>query len=47
MQPENDAACRDAGMDDVIAKPISPRELLGKIAHWGSAAAESRRSSVA
>ena len=47
VQPENDAACRDAGMDDVIAKPISPRELLGKIAHWGSAAAESRRSSVA
>ena len=47
VQPENEAACRSAGMDDVIAKPISPRELLGKIAHWGSAAAEPRRSSVA
>ncbi len=47
VQPENAAACRNAGMDDVIAKPISPRELIAKIAHWTSAAAEPRRVSVA
>ncbi|HEX7760133.1 MAG TPA: PAS domain S-box protein [Caulobacteraceae bacterium] len=28
------AACRDAGMDDHIAKPISPADLLGKVAAW-------------
>ncbi len=46
VQPENDAACRSAGMDDVIAKPISPRELIRKIAHWGSAPAEPRQSAT-
>ena len=45
VQPENAAACRGAGMDDVIAKPISPRELLSKIAHWSEAQAP-RRASV-
>jgi PAS domain S-box-containing protein len=43
VQPENTAACRGAGMDDVVAKPISPRELLAKIAHWAAAAAEAPR----
>ena len=43
VQPENAAACRDAGMDDIIAKPISPQELLAKIAHWSAAAAEGPR----
>ena len=28
------AECREAGMDDHIAKPISPAELLTKIARW-------------
>ena len=46
VQPENTAACREAGMDDVIAKPISPRELLSKIAHWITAETP-RRASVA
>ncbi|CAN5902941.1 hypothetical protein BH11PSE1_BH11PSE1_11740 [soil metagenome] len=32
--PIHIAECRDAGMDDHIAKPISPAELLTKIAHW-------------
>ena len=40
VQPENAAACRSAGMDDVIAKPIVPRELLSKLMHWGAVGAE-------
>jgi signal transduction histidine kinase/ActR/RegA family two-component response regulator len=32
--PVQIAECRDAGMDDHIAKPISPADLLTKIAHW-------------
>ena len=32
------AACRDAGMDDHIGKPIDPAELMTKVAHWMSAA---------
>ena len=48
VQPENAAACREAGMDDIVAKPISPKDLLGKIAQWSAAAAEGpRRASVA
>jgi PAS domain S-box-containing protein len=35
VQPENFAACRDAGMNDIVAKPISPQELIGKILQWG------------
>ena len=34
VQPENAAACRGAGMDDVLAKPIVPGELIGKLVHW-------------
>jgi PAS domain S-box-containing protein len=48
VQPENASACREAGMDDVVAKPISPQELLAKIAHWSAAAAEGpRRAGIA
>jgi PAS domain S-box-containing protein len=32
--PVHLAECAQAGMDDHIAKPISPRELLTKIARW-------------
>ena len=32
--PEQVAACHDAGMNDHIAKPISPRELLEKVTYW-------------
>ena len=47
VQPENAAACRSAGMDDIVAKPISPQELLTKIAHWSKAGADNpRRGSV-
>ncbi len=31
VQPENAAACRAAGMDDILAKPIVPRDLLAAI----------------
>ncbi len=36
VQPENFAACRDAGMNDIIAKPISPTELISKIFRYGA-----------
>jgi len=37
VQPENAIACRNAGMDDVIAKPIVPGELLAKLIQWTAA----------
>jgi PAS domain S-box-containing protein len=36
VQPENAAACRGAGMDDVLAKPIVPGALIGKLMQWSS-----------
>ena len=36
VQPENAAACRQAGMDDVLAKPIQPAQLISKLVQWGS-----------
>ena len=47
VQPENAAACRNAGMDDVLAKPIVPAELIGKLIHWGSGAAETPLAATA
>ena len=38
VQPENTQACRAAGMDDVLAKPIVPHQLLTKIAEWAAKA---------
>ena len=38
VQPENTQACRAAGMDDVLAKPIVPQQLISKIVEWGSKA---------
>jgi CheY-like chemotaxis protein len=38
VQPENAAACRAAGMNDVLSKPINPQQLIGKIIEWGTAA---------
>ena len=38
VQPENTQACRAAGMDDVLAKPIMPQQLISKIVEWGSKA---------
>ena len=32
--PAHVEACREAGMDDHVAKPIDPAALLSKIAHW-------------
>ena len=34
VQPSDVDACRQAGMDDHIGKPISARELVDKVAHW-------------
>jgi PAS domain S-box-containing protein len=36
VQPENAVACRGAGMDDMIAKPIVPGELLAKLMQWSA-----------
>ncbi len=36
VQPENAAACRSAGMNDVLGKPIVARQLLTKIVQWGA-----------
>jgi PAS domain S-box-containing protein len=36
VQPDNAAACRAAGMDDILAKPIVASELIAKIVHWAS-----------
>jgi CheY-like chemotaxis protein len=36
VQPENAAACRSAGMDDVLSKPIVPGELIGKLVQWSA-----------
>ena len=52
VQPENAQACRAAGMDDVLAKPIVPQQLISKIVEWGSrseaeAAAEAAGAGVA
>ena len=38
IHPENAAACRAAGMDDMLAKPIVASELIGKIVAWAQAA---------
>ena len=46
VQPENAHACRAAGMDDVLAKPIVPQQLLSKIAEW-AAESEARAASAA
>ena len=35
IDPSAGHACREAGMDDVIAKPIVPAALLAKIVQWG------------
>jgi PAS domain S-box-containing protein len=43
VQPENAAACRSAGMDDMIAKPIVPRELVAKLMQWGSGERDDER----
>ncbi|QUD87265.1 hybrid sensor histidine kinase/response regulator [Phenylobacterium montanum] len=37
--PAHVEACRQAGMNDHIGKPINPRELIGKIDRWTAAAA--------
>ncbi|HET6970038.1 MAG TPA: PAS domain S-box protein [Phenylobacterium sp.] len=36
--PSDVEACRAAGMNDHIPKPINARELVGKVAHWTTGA---------
>jgi CheY-like chemotaxis protein len=36
VQPENVIACREAGMDAVLSKPIVPQTLLSEIGRWTS-----------
>jgi CheY-like chemotaxis protein len=37
VHTDNAAACRAAGMDDMLAKPIVARELIDKIVSWSQA----------
>ena len=45
--PVHLAECHDAGMDDHIAKPISPAELITKIAHWTAPSGFSDEAKIA
>jgi PAS domain S-box-containing protein len=47
VQPENALACKGAGMDDLIAKPIVPGELLSKLAHWAASGRDEGKSAAA
>jgi CheY-like chemotaxis protein len=38
VEPENLAACRAAGIDGVLPKPISPEQLLAEVCAFGRAA---------
>jgi PAS domain S-box-containing protein len=40
VHPENAAACRAAGMNDVLAKPIVASQLLAKIVQWSASPGE-------
>jgi CheY-like chemotaxis protein len=35
VEPENLAACREAGIEGVLPKPISPEQLLGEVCGFG------------
>jgi CheY-like chemotaxis protein len=35
VEPENLAACREAGIDGVLPKPISPEQLLAEVCGFG------------
>jgi CheY-like chemotaxis protein len=35
VEPENLAACREAGIDGVLPKPISPEQLLAEVCAFG------------
>ncbi len=40
VEPENLAACRAAGIDGVLPKPISPEQLLAEVCACGRTAAQ-------
>ena len=43
VMPNHLDACRDAGLDDHIAKPIVTTDLVAKVAHWTTHLAEMAR----
>jgi PAS domain S-box-containing protein len=47
VQPENYAACHEAGMNDVVPKPITPSVLISKIVQWASGGPEASGQSPA
>ena len=47
VMPNHLDACRDAGLDDHIAKPIVAAELVTKVAHWTAHVAEATRAGAA
>jgi two-component system sensor histidine kinase TorS len=47
VQPENAAACRAAGMDDVLAKPIVPQQLITAILQHAAGPRDETRLSKA
>lgn len=47
VQPEDIAVCRDAGMDDHIAKPVSVTDLIGKAILWTTPSSEAARQGAA
>ncbi len=44
--PEDQARCKEAGMDDFIAKPVRPGVLEEKIVKWGSFLLERKRANT-
>jgi PAS domain S-box-containing protein len=46
VQPENYAACSEAGMNDVIPKPITPSVLISKIVQWAAGEASEQATAA-
>ena len=47
VQAENATACRLAGMNDVLAKPINPTQLITRILHWAAQSDELNAQALA
>ena len=45
VHPDTSLACHAAGMNDVLTKPIVPRQLLSKVAEWANAGADQQAAS--
>jgi len=44
VEPDNARACLEAGMNDVLAKPIVPQVLLSKILEWAQAGSDAEQT---